>query len=51
MEVDDVNLQLQLNDSSEYSDELQEDDSWQEDSYLFAERAAEVGDFDLVEFE
>lgn len=43
-EVDDVNHQLQLDDSSEYSDELEEDDSWLEGSYPFAEKAAEVRD-------
>ena len=43
-EVDSPDLHLELNDSSEYSDEVREDDDWLEAPYPFAEKEAEVRD-------
>ena len=50
--VDDVGqpLELHLDDSSEYSEEVEEDDSWMEVQYPFADKAAEVGDFVRIFF-
>ena len=43
-EVDNPDLAVELDDSSEYSDEVQEDDTWMDGHYPFAEKEAEVRD-------